>query len=48
MDQRFATIDRRFDRLDDAHAAFRQEVLGHFDEIYRRLDRLDQGASKVS
>ena len=42
IDQRFAAMDRRFDTLEAAHAAFRQEVLGHFDELYRRLDRLDQ------
>jgi DNA repair exonuclease SbcCD ATPase subunit len=35
MDRRFETIDRRFDEL-------RAELLGHFDEIYRRLERLEQ------
>ena len=35
MDQRFETMDRRFDEL-------RAELLGHFDEIYRRLERLEQ------
>ena len=35
MDRRFETIDRRFDEL-------RAEILGHFDELYRRLDRLEQ------
>ncbi len=49
IDQRFVAIDRRFDRLDDRidgleqrFDAFRAEVLGHFDVIYRRLDRLEQ------
>lgn len=35
MDRRVETIDRRFDEL-------RAELLGHFDEIYRRLERLEQ------
>ncbi len=35
IDRRFETIDRRFDEL-------RQEILGHFDEVYRRLERLEQ------
>ncbi len=35
IDRRFETIDRRFDEL-------RQEILGHFDEVYRRLERLEE------
>jgi chromosome segregation ATPase len=35
MDRHFDTIDRRFDEL-------RADLLGHFDEIYRRLERLEQ------
>ena len=42
LGQQFTAIDRRFDALEAAHAAFRQELLGHFEELYRRLDRLDQ------
>jgi chromosome segregation ATPase len=49
IDQRFAAIDRRFDAvgqrfdaLDRRFDEFRAEVLGHFDEIYRRLERLEQ------
>jgi chromosome segregation ATPase len=42
IDQRFAAMDGRFEALEAAQAAFRQEVFGHFDELYRRLDRLDQ------
>jgi chromosome segregation ATPase len=34
-DRRFETIDQRFDEL-------RAEILGHFDEVYRRLERLEQ------
>jgi uncharacterized membrane-anchored protein YhcB (DUF1043 family) len=39
---RFEAIDRRFDTSDSRFAEFRQEILGHFDEIYRRLERLEQ------
>jgi chromosome segregation ATPase len=42
IDHRFAALDGRFDALEVAQTAFRGEVLGHFDELYRRLDRLDQ------
>ncbi len=41
IDHRFAAIDRRFDAIEQRHDMFRGEVLGHFDEIYRRLGRLD-------
>jgi len=42
IDQRFVAMDRRLEALEAAQVSFRQEVLGHFDELYRRLDRLDQ------
>src|SRR5215471_7366649 len=42
IDQRFDAIDQRFDALDRRFDEFRAEVLGHFDEIYRRLERLEQ------
>jgi chromosome segregation ATPase len=49
IDRRFVAIDRRFDavdqRFDTLHRRIddlRGEVLGHFDEIYRRLERLEQ------
>ncbi len=35
LGERFEAIDRRFDGL-------RAEILGHFDELYRRLERLEQ------
>ena len=41
-DQRFATMERRFDAVDRSIAELRGEMLGHFDEIYRRLERLEQ------
>lgn len=49
IDRRFDTIDRRFDAFDCRFEAFdrridelRGEILGHFDELYRRLERLEQ------
>lgn len=48
VDRRFDTIDRRFDAFDRRFEAFdrridelRGEILGHFDELYRRLERLE-------
>lgn len=35
IDHRFAAVDRRLDEL-------RGEILGHFDELYRRFERLEQ------
>jgi len=42
IDQRFERIDQRFDQVDGQIADLRREMLGHFDEIYRRLERLEQ------
>ncbi|MBI4634930.1 MAG: hypothetical protein HY727_01140 [Candidatus Rokubacteria bacterium] len=42
VDQRFAAMDRRFDVLEERADARFRETLGHFDEIYRRLERLEQ------
>ena len=42
LDGRFAAIDGRFDRLEQSIAELRAEMLGHFDELYRRLERLEQ------
>ncbi len=39
---RFDKIDRRFDRVDGQVTELRREMLGHFDEIYHRLERLEQ------
>ena len=35
-------MDRRFDRVDE------REVLGHFNEVYRRLERLKQEYSALT
>jgi chromosome segregation ATPase len=42
IDRRLETIDRRFDSVDRKFDELRAELLGHFDEIYRRLERLEQ------
>src|SRR6266446_2049596 len=42
LGERFETIDRRFDTIDRRFDELRAELLGHFDEIYRRLERLEQ------
>jgi chromosome segregation ATPase len=42
IDRRFDAIDRRLDAMDHRFDEFRAEMLGHFDEIYRRLERLEQ------
>jgi chromosome segregation ATPase len=39
---RLAAMDLRFDRMETELREFRAEVLGHFDEIYRRLELLQQ------
>ena len=48
IDRRFTEIDRRFDESDrrvDSLAVRQEEqfreILGHFDELYRRLERLE-------
>ena len=47
--RQFVEVGRRFDQTDGQIAdvrhevrELRQEMLGHFDEIYRRLERLEQ------
>ena len=42
VDRRFATIDSRFVSLEERVETGFRGVAGHFDETYRRLDRLDQ------
>src|SRR2546422_7048595 len=42
IDGRFAAIDRRFDTLEHRVDEGVRDVLGHFDEIYPPLDRLEQ------
>lgn len=49
VDRRFTEVDRRFDEMGgeiaevkDHVAELRREMLGHFDEIYRLFERLEQ------
>ncbi|HET8576325.1 MAG TPA: hypothetical protein VFO18_04455 [Methylomirabilota bacterium] len=42
IDRRFTDVDRRFDELAGQLVELRRDMLGHFDEIYRRLERLEQ------
>src|ERR687892_403020 len=42
LGERFETIDRRFETIDRRLDELRGEILGHFDEVYRRLERLEQ------
>jgi hypothetical protein len=48
IDRRFAAFEGRFATLEGRFAAFERrseeqfrEILGHFDELYRRLERLE-------
>lgn len=40
--RRFDAVDRRFEVMQGQIDGNHREALGHFDEIYRRLERLDQ------
>lgn len=42
LEHRFEGLERRFESLEHRFEEFRSEVLGHFDELYRRLERLEQ------
>ena len=39
---RFTEMDRRFDEADLRVTELRQDMLGHFDAIYHRFERLEQ------
>jgi chromosome segregation ATPase len=48
VDRRFAAVGSRFDEMDRRFASMERrseeqfrEILGHFDELYRRLERLE-------
>jgi len=42
MTRQFASVDRRFNEIWLGVTTSRQEVLGHFDDVYRRFERLGQ------
>ena len=42
VDRRFGEVNRRFDEADLRSTELRQEMLGHFDAIDHRFERLEQ------
>lgn len=42
MTRQFTGVDRRFNEIALGVTTLRQEVLGHFDDVYRRFGRLEQ------
>src|SRR5882672_9178696 len=42
LGERFTAIDQRFESMDQQIRELRAEMLGHFDELYRRLERIEQ------
>jgi|ERR671918_905803 chromosome segregation ATPase len=42
LGRQFAEVDRRFTETNGHIAKLRRDLLEHFDEIYRRLERLEQ------
>jgi chromosome segregation ATPase len=42
IDRRFTGMDHRFDALEHRLEAGSRDATGHFDEVYRRLDGLEQ------
>jgi chromosome segregation ATPase len=42
VDRRFGEVNHRFDEVDLRFTELRQDMLGHFDAIYHRFDRLEQ------
>ena len=42
LGHQFTAIDGRFDGLERRVAELHQDMLGHFDEAYRRLERLER------
>ena len=42
LGRRFTDVDRRFGAVERSITELRQELLGHFDELHWRLERLEQ------
>jgi chromosome segregation ATPase len=42
VDQRFEAMGRRFEGLHEEFVELRGDMLRHFDQLYRRLERLEQ------
>jgi chromosome segregation ATPase len=48
MGRRFTGIDRRLDEADLRVTELRQDMLGHFDAIYHRFERLEQEGHAIT
>jgi hypothetical protein len=44
----FTEVDRRFADVDRRSNETRQDMLGHFDEVYRRFERLEQAYQAIT
>jgi hypothetical protein len=42
VDRRFAVVERHSSETASPLTALRQDRLGHFDEVYRRFERLEE------
>ena len=42
LGRQFTEVDRRFSEVDRRFTELRQDMLGHFDEIHHRFERLEQ------
>lgn len=47
MTRQFAGVDRRFNEIALGVITLRQEVLGHFDDVDRRFERLEQEYQEI-
>ena len=48
LGRQFTEIDRRFGEVNHRFTELRQEMLGHFDAIYHRFERLEQRLGRSS
>ena len=48
LGRQFSEIDHRFDEVNRQFTELRHDMLGHFDEIYRRFERLEQESHAIT
>jgi chromosome segregation ATPase len=48
IDRRFGTLDGRFETIEKAVRELRADILGHFDALYRRIERLEQEYQSIT
>jgi hypothetical protein len=48
LTRHFADVDRRFNEIALGVTTLRQEALGHFDNVYRRFERLAQEYQSIT